>query len=440
MSVCMDRDGNKIRPSAQKGVLLVFTALLLPVIFACAGLAVDLGNMYVHKSNLQNAVDAAALAGAAGYIAGEETAEDHPGANTLSDEYLKANLGREYQNLIVKDFQAQTVSGKTYYRVKVTQKSPVYFMTLLGLDPLTDVSADAVAQVGSAGSSSSGFGFKDLIVANHISDLGSIGPNYYYWWRDIFSPYLLGSYGIQATYDGNIVERGSDSPGYAFTPDAYNKTLGWAVADHNYFRLSDGGDTDYNSFYDSTERKFDDLYNANRSSVQKWNYTNQVIYGTGDYYEKTTSGNANVTIQGLDGESSKPIYVKIDSEANANKININIPETNNRPIVIIYTGTTKNGKGNGKGNNKPLILDINSSSNWYGPTTFTGVLYAPNADVVIQMGYGCEFRGSIYAGDLTVDSNMSRFTYMNILGGSSAGASTEKSKTKLIENSSLVWS
>lgn len=408
----MDRDGNKIRPSAQKGVLLVFTALLLPVIFACAGLAVDLGNMYVHKSNLQNAVDAAALAGAAGYIAGEETAEDHPGANTLSDEYLKANLGREYQNLIVKDFQAQTVSGKTYYRVKVTQKSPVYFMTLLGLDPLTDVSADAVAQVGSAGSSSSGFGFKDLIVANHISDLGSIGPNYYYWWRDIFSPYLLGSYGIQATYDGNIVERGSDSPGYAFTPDAYNKTLGWAVADHNYFRLSDGGDTDYNSFYDSTERKFDDLYNANRSSVQKWNYTNQVIYGTGDYYEKTTSGNANVTIQGLDGESSKPIYVKIDSEANANKININIPETNNRPIVIIYTGTTKNGKGNGKGNNKPLILDINSSSNWYGPTTFTGVLYAPNADVVIQMGYGCEFRGSIYAGDLTVDSNMSRFTYI----------------------------
>ena len=269
----MDRDGNRSRPSAQKGVLLVFTALLLPVVFACAGLAVDLGNMYVHKSNLQNAVDSAALAGAAGYIAGGETAEDHPGANIMSDEYLKANLGGEYQKLIVKDFQAQTVSGKTYYRVKVTQKSPVYFMTLLGLDPLTDVSADAVAQVGSAGSSSSGFGFKDLIVANHISDLGSIGPNYYYWWRDIFSPYLLGSYGIQATYDGNIVERGSDSPGYAFTPDAYNKTLGWAVADHNYFRLSDGGDTDYNSFYDSTERKFDDCCN------EFWNVATYVSKG-----------------------------------------------------------------------------------------------------------------------------------------------------------------
>lgn len=438
----MDRDGNRSRPSAQKGVLLVFTALLLPVVFACAGLAVDLGNMYVHKSNLQNAVDSAALAGAAGYIAGGETAEDHPGANIMSDEYLKANLGGEYQKLIVKDFQAQTVSGKTYYHVKVTQKSPVYFMTLLGLDSLMDVSADAVAQVGNAGSSSSGFGFKDLIVANHISSLGSIGSNYYYWWRDIFSPYLLRTYSVQATYDGNIVERGSDSPGYAFTPDAYNKTLGWAVADHDYFRLSDGSDTDYNAFYDSTKRKFDDLYNANKSSVQKWNYTNRYIYGTGDYYEKTTSGNATVTIQDLEGESGKPIYVKIDDDlnANANKITINIPETNNRPIVIIYTGTTKNGKGNGNGNNKPLILNINSSLNWYGPTTFTGVLYAPNADVIIQMGYGCEFRGSIYAGDLTVDSNMSRFTYTNVLGGSSSGTSTEKSKTKLIENSSLVWS
>ena len=175
-----------------------------------------------------------------------------------------------------------------------------------------DVSADAVAQVGNAGSSSSGFGFKDLIVANNISSLGSIGSNYYYWWRDIFSPYLLRTYSVQATYDGNIVERGSDSPGYAFTPDAYNKTLGWAVADHDYFRLSDGSDTDYNAFYDSTKRKFDDLYNANKSSVQKWNYTNQYIYGTGDYYEKTTSGNATVTIQDLEGESGKPIYVKID--------------------------------------------------------------------------------------------------------------------------------
>lgn len=41
----MDRDGNRSRPSAQKGVLLVFTALLLPVVFACAGLVMKSGWM-----------------------------------------------------------------------------------------------------------------------------------------------------------------------------------------------------------------------------------------------------------------------------------------------------------------------------------------------------------------------------------------------------------
>ena len=158
----------------QRGALLVLTALLLPVFFACAGVAVDLGSMYAHKSNLQNAVDAAALAGAAGYIAGEETAEYHPGANTMSDEYLKADLGKGYQNVIDKDFQAQTVSGKTYYRVKVTQKSPVYFMTLLGLDSLMDVSADAVALVGSETSGTPDFEFKDLISVKTIGDLASL--------------------------------------------------------------------------------------------------------------------------------------------------------------------------------------------------------------------------------------------------------------------------
>lgn len=66
----MSRFGYRNQREGQRGALLVLFALLLPVFFACAGLAVDLGNMYSYKSNLQNAVDAAALAGASGYTAG----------------------------------------------------------------------------------------------------------------------------------------------------------------------------------------------------------------------------------------------------------------------------------------------------------------------------------------------------------------------------------
>jgi hypothetical protein len=47
-----------------RGAVAVLVALLLVVLVAAAGLALDLGRLFVHKSELQNAVDACALAGA----------------------------------------------------------------------------------------------------------------------------------------------------------------------------------------------------------------------------------------------------------------------------------------------------------------------------------------------------------------------------------------
>lgn len=48
----------------QKGLALVFIALILVVICGFLGLAIDMGYMYVAKGQLQNAADSAALAGA----------------------------------------------------------------------------------------------------------------------------------------------------------------------------------------------------------------------------------------------------------------------------------------------------------------------------------------------------------------------------------------
>ena len=48
----------------QTGGVFVLTALALPFFLACVGLAVDVGNLYIHRSRLQNTADAAALAGA----------------------------------------------------------------------------------------------------------------------------------------------------------------------------------------------------------------------------------------------------------------------------------------------------------------------------------------------------------------------------------------
>ncbi len=50
----------------QKGLALIYIALLMVAICGFIGLAVDMGYMYVAKGQLQNAADAAALAGASG--------------------------------------------------------------------------------------------------------------------------------------------------------------------------------------------------------------------------------------------------------------------------------------------------------------------------------------------------------------------------------------
>ena len=79
----------------QSGAILAFTALLLPMIIVGTGLAVDLGNIYVQYSRLQNAADAAALAGAHEYAVQGEKVNSHPKANKMAEKYVQG----DYHNL-----------------------------------------------------------------------------------------------------------------------------------------------------------------------------------------------------------------------------------------------------------------------------------------------------------------------------------------------------
>lgn len=298
----MSRFGYRNQREGQRGALLVLFALLLPVFFACAGLAVDLGNMYSYKSNLQNAVDAAALAGASGYTAGGDTVDYHPEADEMAAEYLKANLDNSYSSLKDKSFEAQTVSGKTYYRVKVTEPSPTYFMRMLGIKPYIDVSADAVALVGNPGTTD--LHFKDLIGAREILGLDSLKNGR-----------------VNTTYDGNVVDLSSRFAGTTiYTSSALGQKENQANADGNYSAVQAGEASDYNSFYRSTTEKINEMYDAAGSSVVDWNYTNRAVSGSSDYYKKETSGNANLSIGELSGNEGKPVYLMIDGTKNENKI------------------------------------------------------------------------------------------------------------------------
>jgi len=60
----MDAAGRLTPLNNQKGLALVYTAILMLVFCAFLGLAIDVGYMYVTRGQLQNAADSAALAGA----------------------------------------------------------------------------------------------------------------------------------------------------------------------------------------------------------------------------------------------------------------------------------------------------------------------------------------------------------------------------------------
>ena len=61
----------------ERGSVLVLTVVLLPILFAFLGFGYDLGNIYMHKSRLQNVADAAALAGARAYLDSQANEKKH---------------------------------------------------------------------------------------------------------------------------------------------------------------------------------------------------------------------------------------------------------------------------------------------------------------------------------------------------------------------------
>lgn len=74
----------------ERGAYMVFLAILIPILFGCAGLAVDLGNGFARHARLQKAADAAVLA--ASYVYDENNSAE---MYRVAEQYLQANLDNE---------------------------------------------------------------------------------------------------------------------------------------------------------------------------------------------------------------------------------------------------------------------------------------------------------------------------------------------------------
>lgn len=134
----------------ERGAYMVFFAILIPILFGCAGLAVDLGNGFARHARLQKAADAAVLAAA--YVYDKNDVTD---LKTVAHTYLEANL---YADSAMRDnYKIDKITKRVYgdgtdetkgvlLSLYVSQNVDTTFMRILGLQKIP-VSVEATARL-----------------------------------------------------------------------------------------------------------------------------------------------------------------------------------------------------------------------------------------------------------------------------------------------------
>ncbi len=124
----------------QRGVILIMLTVSLMVIVPMAGLAFDVGLLYLIRTKLSAAVDAAVMAGARSLNRGMDLASQIDSARETANRYFDANFpeglygtsGRTFTATVAESgYRTRTVSGVA----SVT--APLYFLRLLGQDTAT---------------------------------------------------------------------------------------------------------------------------------------------------------------------------------------------------------------------------------------------------------------------------------------------------------------
>lgn len=162
----------RIENTCQRGVVMVFYAILLPVLFGFMGLSLDAGLAYVEKGKAQDIADAAALAGAA-HLASDgnhdmdaikKAVQRFAVANGLplqkgdlvekaaNDWDTKESVASGHQAVLAYGVVNVTRDDKTVprVRVRITKRVPVVFLSIVdGIADNIVVSAKAAAEGGS---------------------------------------------------------------------------------------------------------------------------------------------------------------------------------------------------------------------------------------------------------------------------------------------------
>lgn len=121
----------------ERGVILIMLTLSLMVILPMAGLAFDVGLLYLIRTKLSAAVDAAVMAGARSLTRGMDLASQADSAIQTAQRYFDANFPEGLYGTSDRRFEATV--AETGYRTRTVSgqgsvTAPLYFLRLLGQD------------------------------------------------------------------------------------------------------------------------------------------------------------------------------------------------------------------------------------------------------------------------------------------------------------------
>lgn len=410
----------------QRGSILVLTAFALPVALAGIGLSVDAGNVYMHKSRLQNAADAAAIGGAYSGMNWKTGAFDETAAGTAAEGYLAEDNGCDLTLQKHQLFYSANKSTK-YYAVRADEDVPTMFMKYFGYTNVS-ISAKSIAKLHAEEGT---HWFNDLFIfKDKLTNVNSIDS------PDNFT--LTDK--IRTTFDGRIrylnknveIQHSTQTNklDVFFTRTAQNSKLSvddckaktGASYDENGQDTTQGGGWWSKEQYDGTydiNAYWNDHISGMISGLTSTTEQNpkETAWNTSDilYYDlNKANNNINLAIEhDLPGDATKPAYliIKAGTTTGLSVINIDVKADTTRPLIICLDPSDVD-KGS------QVHMNLNGH-------TFSGIVYAPTMSdegILINANEGT-FNGSLVARTLNLQGGRGHYVYAGIHeGGGTAGS------------------
>lgn len=428
------------KSKAQKGAFLVLIAILVPVFMMIASLVLDLGRAWVSASQLQNATDAAALAGA--YVYYKDDSDDKRLVKNRINNYLNSNYNsnaRFYKLEDKKDVFIRNAKDSGDNSILLSVRA--YLDVSVGWAPIKDlnitwpvmstVKLSPIHVTPSSDDSVFGYG----IIGAYIR------PKY--GWIDSVFIETPGNKLIGKMYAGNTVRMYNQGYLTIDKPENFSTT---AKDDHELWTswygdtscsvTSDGRPISVNtegtqvppidiSLKDNDKTK--DIYQLVDEMASKYGKDGQIHFEDGNYFIKTTGDYSNTVTANpswqYDFNPNDPVPGWKPQEHG------NINAGNARYKYIITDGNIEINPSNYKDDGKSYMVIISLHGNVairsldLSPNqTFRAMIYAPNGNVLYNNG-NSNFEGSIVANTIDVTGGNNTFIWKNFLSDGSSSSS-----------------